>query len=87
MAIHSPAARLLALAPRLDGASLTETFIVEAASPITDFADLAVGDSEVVVVSYDIADEQGAASSSTLTINGSMMRTSPCIAARSSARS
>jgi VCBS repeat-containing protein len=36
--------------------------------PGSDFDDLAEGDSEVVVVGYDIADEHGASSSSTVTI-------------------
>jgi VCBS repeat-containing protein len=36
--------------------------------PGTDFDDLAVGESEVVVVSYDIEDEHGAIASSTITI-------------------
>ncbi len=36
--------------------------------PGTDFDDLAVGDSEEVVVSYTVTDEHGASSSSTLTI-------------------
>ncbi|HEX8574429.1 MAG TPA: Ig-like domain-containing protein [Allosphingosinicella sp.] len=36
--------------------------------PGSDFDDLAVGESEVVVVAYTVADEHGASSSSTLTI-------------------
>ncbi|MDB5470976.1 MAG: sensor hybrid histidine kinase [Caulobacter sp.] len=50
LTIHAPAPRLLVLAPRIDGAGLTETFIVEAAGPITVFADLAALDRSSVIL-------------------------------------
>jgi PAS domain S-box-containing protein len=50
LSIHAPAPRLLALAPRIEGALLTETFIVEAAGHIAGFADLASLDRTPVIL-------------------------------------
>ncbi|MCE3289458.1 MAG: hypothetical protein K0R83_1470, partial [Caulobacter sp.] len=48
LAIQAPAPRLLALAPAIAGAGLTQTFIVEAATPVAAFADLAALDRKSV---------------------------------------
>ncbi len=50
LTIQGPAPRLLALAPRVAGALLTETFIVEAAGHITTFADLLALDRTSVIL-------------------------------------
>ena len=50
LSIHAPAPRLLVLSPRIAGAPLIETFIVEAATPIADFSDLAALDRTGVVL-------------------------------------
>ena len=48
LTIHAPAPRLLALAPAIAGAVLTQAFIVEAATPVAAFADLAALDRKSV---------------------------------------